>query len=277
MDSDIKKSLISFIVTCKGRLDHLKQSLPALVNQKVSEVILVDYSCEDFCGDWANKNYPSVVVVRVPGESYFSLSRARNIGAARASGNILAFVDADHLVDIKLSSHIHEVMKNSDWSSSGFAHREADICGFFCIKKTIFDRIEGYDEAFKGWGSEDIDIMVRAKLFGATFSQINTNFLKSIPHGDEIRQLNHRHPVFNMDRMTSLRASQLYMHVKIDLMQISGGIDIKTRERLFNLCIKKVAEKNNDTKIKFSISVPQITMSKFSKRIRKSIIYEVDL
>ncbi len=39
------KPKFSIITTCKGRLEHLKQTLPAMLAQKDSEVIVVDYSC----------------------------------------------------------------------------------------------------------------------------------------------------------------------------------------------------------------------------------------
>ena len=32
----------SIITTCKGRLDHLKQSLPTMIDQGAKEVIVVD-------------------------------------------------------------------------------------------------------------------------------------------------------------------------------------------------------------------------------------------
>lgn len=276
IENNPQKNLISFIVTCKGRLAHLQKSIPELIRQKESEIILVDYSCEDFCGDWVSKNHPSVVVVKVLGEDKFSLSRARNIGAASAKGNIFVFVDADHITNTGLSSHIYEMMERADWSSSGSSPREADICGFLCVKKDVFNNIGGYDEVFKGWGGEDIDIMVRIRMSGAVFSQIDTKFITSIPHGDELRQLDSNHPMLNMGRVASLQASQLYMHIKIDVVNMYGHLDLDLREKIYASCARAIVERGGKSNVHISVDVPQNAMSKFSRRIKKSINYTVD-
>jgi len=81
----------SIITTCKGRLDHLKESLPAMVAQGAKEVIVVDYSCPDGTGDYVAVTYPDVRLVRVEGEQHFSNWKARNAGAEVATGDMLRF------------------------------------------------------------------------------------------------------------------------------------------------------------------------------------------
>ncbi|HNH34373.1 MAG TPA: hypothetical protein PK375_00580, partial [Rhodocyclaceae bacterium] len=65
---------IAFIVTCMGRLTHLRESLPRLATQPASECILVDFSCPEGCGAWAETHHPAVRVVRVPGQEHFNLA-----------------------------------------------------------------------------------------------------------------------------------------------------------------------------------------------------------
>ena len=55
----------SLIVTCKGRLMHLRQTLPLFCALPDTEVILVDYGCPDGSGVWAAANFPAARVVRV--------------------------------------------------------------------------------------------------------------------------------------------------------------------------------------------------------------------
>lgn len=84
-----------------GRLHHLKESLPVIMSQPNSEVIVVDYSCPDGSGRWAKKNYPDSHVVEVKDEEYFSLTKARNaaIPVIKEMGcNWLCFVDADTII-----------------------------------------------------------------------------------------------------------------------------------------------------------------------------------
>ena len=69
---------IACVITCKGRLHHLKQTLPLIVAMGTSEVIVVDYGCPDGTGDWVEANFPGVTVVRVDDDPGFSPARSRN-------------------------------------------------------------------------------------------------------------------------------------------------------------------------------------------------------
>jgi glycosyltransferase involved in cell wall biosynthesis len=81
-----------------GRLDHLKRTLPMLAQQPVCEVVVVDYSCPQNTADWVEapaQSWPNVRAVRYPGQKFFNLSRARNIGAKHCRTKYIAFIDAD--------------------------------------------------------------------------------------------------------------------------------------------------------------------------------------
>jgi hypothetical protein len=56
---------IAFVVTCKGRLHHLRQSLPLLASQPDCECVVVDYDCPDQTHLWVAEHFPAVRVVRV--------------------------------------------------------------------------------------------------------------------------------------------------------------------------------------------------------------------
>ena len=92
MEKDIE---ISIIVTCKNRLSHLKKTIKNLQSQSNSELIVVDYDCQENTSGWVKSNYPSAKTLVIKDDQIFSLSRARNLGANIAQGNILLFVDAD--------------------------------------------------------------------------------------------------------------------------------------------------------------------------------------
>jgi hypothetical protein len=50
---------VSLITTCKGRLAHLKETLPAFLAQGAGcEVIVVDYDCPEGAATWVNANHP---------------------------------------------------------------------------------------------------------------------------------------------------------------------------------------------------------------------------
>ena len=86
----------SIITSCKARLDHLKETLPAMLDQaeQRSDRGLND-SCPESRRDHVAAHFPKARSVRVEGEDGFSNWRARNAGAAIAKGDFLVFCDAD--------------------------------------------------------------------------------------------------------------------------------------------------------------------------------------
>lgn len=89
---------LSFVTACMGRLKHLKQTLPRRIHPKC-ENIVVDWSCPDNCGDWVEKNFPDVKVIRVTGHSTFNHSQSRNIGFEYATGEFICQADADLIIN----------------------------------------------------------------------------------------------------------------------------------------------------------------------------------
>ena len=77
---DASEQIITFVVTCKGRLEHLMVSLPRLAVQRYSRVILVDSECPEGAGNWADFQFSQIKVVRVQDGGQFHLSRSRNEG-----------------------------------------------------------------------------------------------------------------------------------------------------------------------------------------------------
>jgi len=94
-DLEACEPLISFIVTCKGRLEHLMVSLPRLIGQRNSKVILVDSECPDGAGDWAESQFNEITIVRIQDQGQFHITRARNEGLKNASTEWICFIDAD--------------------------------------------------------------------------------------------------------------------------------------------------------------------------------------
>ena len=161
----------SIITTCKGRLEHLKQTLPRMLEQGAAEVIVVDYSCPDGTAAWVGKHFPAARVVTVEGEQGFSNWRARNLGAAAATGDLLLFCDADTILAPNAGEAIAKALPPKTY---GFFKRNAtarfnkaglrlgsnQLRGFHAIPAPAYRRLGGYDDVLRGWGAGgDTDLL----------------------------------------------------------------------------------------------------------------------
>ena len=86
---------VSFVVPCYRNLRTVGFTLRSILAQEHCsdpEIILVD-SSEESVSDWVNTHFPGVRLL-CPGRRLWA-GAARNLGASRGDGELLAFVDAD--------------------------------------------------------------------------------------------------------------------------------------------------------------------------------------
>jgi glycosyltransferase involved in cell wall biosynthesis len=225
---------IAFVTTCKGRLHHIKQTLPTLVALKPAEIIVVDYSCPDGTADWVEANYPEVRVVRVNDDPGFCLPRARNMGAAHSSAPWLCFIDADILVEREWLGWMEKHLKPSRFYRPSLLNgaQLQEVAGTFLCTREAFETCKGYDEAFRGWGGEDIDLYTRLPLeAGAQLDYYPNEFVKPISHADDERTT--FHAIKNI-RIQSL-INGCYVKVKRHLLENSiRDIPFETRRSMLS-------------------------------------------
>ena len=194
---------LAFITTCMDRLDHVKQSVPALSSQ---ELIFVDYMCPDHSGDWVRKNYPQVDVVQVPvpplpdgAAPVFHKSGAMNRGAVRAIGlgaDFLVFLDADTIVTPEFLDFVFEHARPDRFLFCNPPIEKRDLCGLLCVPKDSFVLLGGFDERMIGWGTEDLDMRMRLHFIaGLAWTLIPHNLVSAIEHSNELRE---RHSPFSL-------------------------------------------------------------------------------
>ena len=207
---------ISFVTTCKGRLEHLRQTLPRMVMQPDAECIVVDYDCPDGAADWVHANYPEVKVVRVHDAPQFHKTHAENLGAAEATAPWLCLIDADIVVDQAFISRLAPLLVSGsylrpaplDWNAYG---------SFVCAKKD-FDAIEGYDEVIESSGCMDDDLYCRLEISGIRPATFPGELFVGIPHDDTIRTQHYE----IKDRSFSQTINAVYTNIKHDLMRHSS-------------------------------------------------------
>lgn len=232
----------SIITACKGRLDHLKQSLPRMLEQPNSEVIVVDYACPDKTGDYVEKNFPAARVVRVEGERVFSNWKARNRGAAVATGDMLMFCDADTILTEKAVEVISRSLpektfgfftrkSTAHFNKSGLRLEMNQLRGFQVVPTAAFARLGGYDEVLTGYAAGgDTDLEERLVLLGIKAIGLGDGIIDDVVEHDNVARFTfHRDPI-----LISYAAGMLYRRAKIALMKAGKtGLPREYRDRIY--------------------------------------------
>jgi hypothetical protein len=167
------------ITTCKGRLAHLKETLPTWLEPGVA-VTVVDYDCPDHTADWVQQSHPDVDVVRLTGEPRFNLSRGRNCGARYAPAGWWCFFDADWKCAPGWAAALRAVLRDRHYylvSPIGW-----DQFGSVTVHSQDYRAVGGYDERFCTWGSEDGDFYARLRQLGTRPDSMPGRFFATLPH-----------------------------------------------------------------------------------------------
>jgi GT2 family glycosyltransferase len=177
---------LCLVTTCMGRLAALKKSLGPMLGQAgVSVVVVVDYSCPDGAGDWAEANFPTARVVRVPGQATFNAAAARNIGARHSDAAWICFVDSDVVLEPGFAAAVRPAL-----APGGFYRAWSDdpgLGGTFLCARADFERVGGYDEVYPCWGEEDNDLFDALQFVGLEQRSFPAVLASHLPHDDAAR------------------------------------------------------------------------------------------
>jgi glycosyltransferase involved in cell wall biosynthesis len=220
--------LITFVTTCRGRLAHVRETLPLLVAQHDAAVVVVDYGCPDRTGDWIEAHFPSVVVARAPDAPRFEVARARNLGAAQVQTPWICLIDADIRVRADFCARVEPLLVEKRFYMA--EPRTGESWGTCICPKADFDAIGGYDEVLQSWGKEDEDLYSRLVLAGVSYDVFPGELIDVISHDDSERVAH-----FELkDRWFSESINHVYCRAKIDLMQLQRQpMNLDDRKRLY--------------------------------------------
>lgn len=234
---------IGFITTCKGRLHHLKQTLPLMVAEKPDEIIVVDYDCPHGAGEWVETTYPTVKVRYIRDGSAFNVARARNLGIASSTADWLCLIDADILVQPGFVEATRQRI------SQRCFYRRAPVNGGFdletfgtviCSRRSL-DMIGGYDEVLEGWGGEDMDLYHRLRLVGDLEYGFPAHFVRAISHDDQER--------FEFDtikdKVLKTIETKIYTEAKKMIMTLKNcrsDLPLQTKRTLHEAIRKEIAK-----------------------------------
>jgi hypothetical protein len=200
--------MIAFGITCKGRAQHLSQTLPAnLRDNPRSRFVLLNYNDQDGLIGYLKANHQAdidrgqLVVYTHPAPGPFHVSHAKNMAArlaAREGGDILVTLDADNFTGPAFEDFVaekfqepgiflcpdHFTIKNTphgpDRPQRGYAGRLA-------VRAMDFIKAGGYNETYDTWRGEDIDFNVRMLRMGYKMKFIDIRYLNTIPHNARVR------------------------------------------------------------------------------------------
>ena len=238
----------SLIVTCKGRLGHLKQTLPRFMRQANTQVIVVDYSCPQNTGDFVETHFPKSKVVRVENREYFNASAARNAGAKIAQTPYLIFVDADTIVSDQFVTLLREHLTGSNFLR--FHLPGSNSLGGSCVVATAdFHRVKGFDEVFSGYGGEDLDFYWRLQRMGTTLRVLSPeNTIGWIKHGPKLRTAFYE----VKDVKRSFLQARAYRLVKETVLglRLEGELPLEERRKIWNDVAEAIAEDRFEIKVR---------------------------
>lgn len=187
--------LVSFFTTCKNRLEHLKQTLPKNLehhkNDPNVEFVVLDYSSQDGLAEWIKEEMMphiesgKLVYFRANGYPKFQMSHSKNCAARLTRGAIICNLDSDNETGFAFAEWLRRAVKDGRWA--GTESFIDDFGGRQAFRRTDFYALGGFDEQMIGWGSDDYDIAVRAKLLGLKCVELPAIYKYSLAHSNELR------------------------------------------------------------------------------------------
>lgn len=212
------------VMTCMGRLNHLRHTLPLLLEHTPMHVIVVDWSCPDACGDWIEREVldPSdrVSVIRCTGERVFNKCRALNVGLRQAVADgspWLCVVDADTMIEPGWWPWVSQHLERGFFAFMQGHEARSELSGVLVMHSDDYTRTGGYDEHFAGWGCEDWDQRARLHFQGGLpFVDIPWQLARPISHSDALRAAHSAE-----DKQTSYKAN--YQRLSQNVSEWTGS------------------------------------------------------
>jgi hypothetical protein len=169
--------IVSFCITCKGRLNHLMQTLPENIRQNNNfsgvEFVLLNYSSPDNLDTWVKSNMSFAIhsgilmYYKTMGYDYYMPSHAKNVAHRLARGKIACNLDADNFTGPDFSEFLANLFSNNTNVFFQPTTGEEGTAGRIAMLKKDFERLGGYDERMQlGWGQDDRDLAKRATAVG---------------------------------------------------------------------------------------------------------------
>ena len=202
---------VAFCTTCKGRLVHLRRTLPTNLEHCSSAQcvhVLLDYNSRDGLADWVRSEMQEhlqsgrLVYYRFTEPVPFQMARAKNMAhrlGIREGASVLVNMDADNFAGCGFAEHVAEQFQDSGvflWSrmvKEGDGRLPRGISGRIAVTEEQFRLVGGYDERYSTWSPDDMDFNSRLRKLGFTAREIDQRYLRAILHTDKMRFKEYAH------------------------------------------------------------------------------------
>jgi glycosyltransferase involved in cell wall biosynthesis len=253
-----QKPKLSFIVTCKGRLHHLRQTLPILIAQEGTKTIVVDADCPDGTAAWVQANHPQVSVVKIDDMERFNISAARNAGIAVLDTPWVCVTDADVVIAADFWSRIQSKLQNSLFLTFSTTKETFGVAGTIVAESDLVRRCGGYDDVIQGYGGDDFDLYSRLARMGAKESKLGSGFIDKV-----IKNTSAERAQFydEKDIRFSMTVNGLYRVLKDHVRNVNPDIDFDkpAREQIYAEARRAadLARAAHDGSVTFKIPLPR--------------------
>lgn len=163
----------SFCTICKGRLHTLRRVFKENLSlaKPGMEFVILDYGSEDGLGEWVKENAQKYIdegalIYGKIRRKYLNLSHAKNLAHVLANGRVLVNLDADNFLTPEYIVLLEETFRTGVGVSLLHSNSFDSVTGRIAISAEVFYSLRGYNESFKFYGYEDIDLVERANAAG---------------------------------------------------------------------------------------------------------------
>ena len=274
-------ALITFIMPCKGRLEHLQISLPRLVTQQNSSVVVVDSNCPDGTAGWVSANFPIVKIVCLNDDGIFNLGKSRNKGLEIALTKWVCFIDADVVLTDGFVTKVAPLLKENTYYIFEYNREKANAFGTCIAPRIQLNEIGGYDEVFEGYGGDARDLYYQLERAGLHKYFLTHEFVDFIiQHSDALRSKYYK----EKDVRISQSYNALYRLAKLNLSLLGEerNLDITRRRELYAMACEAVKRAhssiNHQAELKLQVPINSSDKSNFNlAQFKRSLSLEIDL
>lgn len=220
---------ISFCTVCMNRLHHLRETLPANIedNLEYTQVkhILLDYNSNDGLEEWVN-TYMSkyiedkrLVYYRTYEPTRFNMAHSKNLAVKLSNSEYVCLIDADNFTGKGYARYVSDTfLRNNDAFITSIATRNnrnpVDVLGRVCFKRQDFDTIYGFDEFMNNYGFDDFDFCDRLTLLGRKRIVLRkSQYLRAISHSNSERLKNQDMGILDVfvNNLTNAKSKFMYI------------------------------------------------------------------